>query len=62
MANVQREILNVLINRLMEQGLIDQTVHDKAINLVYTTLDFPEFFDCFACCKKEDVANGCTQG
>lgn len=61
MADVKQEILNVLLNRLMEQGMIDQAAYDKAVNMVHSTIDFPDFFGYPVCCREEGETNGCTQ-
>lgn len=61
MADVQHEILNVLLGRLMEQGLISESAHDKAVNLVHSTIDFPDFFEYCVCCHEEGETNGCTE-
>ena len=61
MADVKQEILNVLLNRLMEQGMIEQAVYDKAVNIVHSTIDFPTFFEYSVRCRKEGETNGCTQ-
>lgn len=62
MAATQQEVLGVLLNTLMDCGLIDKSTHDKAKNKVNSTLDFPEFFEYSVCCQKEGETNGCTQG
>ena len=61
MPNLQHEIMSVLLGRLMEQGLISEITHDKAVNLVHSTIDFPDFFGYCVCCAKEGETNGCTQ-
>lgn len=61
MADVQQEILNVLLGLLSEQGLISESTHDKAVNLVHSTIDFPEFFEYCVCCQEEGETNGCTE-
>lgn len=45
----------------MEQGLISEAVHDKAVDLVYSTIDFPDFFEYPVCCQEEGETNGCTE-
>lgn len=61
MASIQQEILNILLKRLMERELITEAVYDKAVNVVYSTIDFPTFFKYSACCQKEGETNGCKQ-
>lgn len=61
LADAEHEILNVLLGRLMEQGLISEAVHDKAVDLVYSTIDFPDFFEYPVCCQEEGETNGCTE-
>ena len=61
MADVQQKILNVLLGRLMERGMISETVYDKAVNLVHSTIDFPKFVEYCVCCQEEGETNGCTE-
>lgn len=59
MAATQKEVLNALLDTLLNCGLIDKSAHGKARNIVNSTRDFPEFFGCYACCRKEDT-DGCA--
>ena len=61
MVNLQQEILNYLLKRLMERKLITEAVYEKAANMVHSTIDFPSFFEYSVCCHKEGEENGCTQ-
>ena len=44
MAEAQREILMVLLKSLYDQGLLEKTTYDGAVNLVTSNIDLPEFF------------------
>ena len=61
MANLEQEILKILLNVLAERGIIPQTVRDKAVNLVHATIDFPEFFEYCLRGTKEDESDGCAK-
>ena len=58
MAATQHEVLSVLLNTLKSRELISQSAHDKAKNIVNSTLDFPEFFEYSVCCHEEENNNG----
>ena len=44
MGQVQKEILCVLLQTLLDKELITQDVCDKSRNKILGTLDLPEFF------------------
>ncbi len=56
MENTQREIMAVLLKRVYESGLITESVYSKAAELVYSTIDFPDFLRYTACSEKEVTA------
>ena len=59
---MQKEVLRVLLDTLMEKELIAKSTYDGAVNLVNSHMDFPEFFWYPVCCQgKEDEDDGCTQ-
>lgn len=59
MNEVQQEILCVLLQTLLDNGLISRDIHDKSRNKILGTLDLPDFFwDTEA--RKEDV-HGCEK-
>ena len=41
---MQKEVLRVLLDTLMEKELIAKSTYDGAVNLVNSYMDFPEFF------------------
>lgn len=57
MENIQQEVLVVLLRRLLDVGLIDQTTHDSAVAMVYASEALPEFFAFSA----EDISHGTIQ-
>jgi hypothetical protein len=56
----QNQVLNVLLQSLLEQGLIPQKTFDSAANIINSTLDFEEFFWYPVCCKEEGEDHGCS--
>ena len=59
MKQVQQDILCVLLQTLLDKGLITQNIHDKSRNKILGTLDLPDFF-CDTERGKED-AYGCEK-
>ena len=62
MADTQREIMKALLRSLLDREVIAKSTYDKAVDLVHSTIDFPDFFGYPVCCQKEGEMNGCTQG
>lgn len=60
MVQTQNQVLNVLLQSLLEQGLIPQKTFDNAANIINSTLDFEEFFWYPVCCKEEGEDHGCS--
>ena len=58
---MQKEVLRVLLDTLMEKELIAKSTYDGAVNLVNSHMDFPEFFWYPVCCLEEENDNGCSQ-
>ena len=44
MNEVQRDILDALLQTLLDKGLISRTIYDKSHAKILGTLDFPPFF------------------
>ena len=44
MNEVQRDVLDALLQMLLGKGLISRTVYDKSQEKILGTLDFPPFF------------------
>lgn len=53
MQEVQREMLCVLLQDLLDQGLIGQEIFEKARCRILDARTFPEFFYCDSCNGKE---------
>ncbi len=61
MADMERDILAVLLDVLLGKKLITETVHNKAKNKLNSTLDFSNFLEYSVCCQKEGNDDGCTK-
>lgn len=61
MANLQHEIMSVLLRSLLDKEVVAKSTYDKAVNLVQSTIDFPPFFEYPVCCQREGETNGRTQ-
>ena len=44
MNEVQQDVLDVLLQTLLDKGLISRTVYDKSREKIFGTFDFPPFF------------------
>ena len=44
MNELQRDVLDALLQTLLDKGLISRTVYDKSHEKILGTLDFPPFF------------------
>ena len=53
LAGVEKAVLEALLDILKERELIDSNVHSKAVSLVKSGIDFPDFFEYPVCCQKE---------
>lgn len=42
---LEQDMMCVLLKRLQDQGLISETIHDKARERILGTLDWPEYFE-----------------
>ena len=60
MKEMEKNVMCVLLQVLMDKNLITQDVHNQAKEKVLGTLDGPEFF-CYAEEKKEEESHGHTQ-
>lgn len=61
MESAQRELMSVLLGRVLSLGLISKTTYSKAEDLVHSVIDLPEFFTYPVCLTKEVITNECTQ-
>ena len=61
MESAQRELMDVLLGRILSLGLISKTTHSKAVDLVHSVTDLPELFGYSVCLTKEGRIHECTQ-
>ena len=61
MESAQRELMSVLLGRVLSLGLISKSTYSKAEDLLYSGVDLPEFFIYPECVMKEEVADECPQ-
>lgn len=61
MESAQREIMSVLLGRMVSLGLISKTTYSKAEDLVHSVIDLPEFFGYPVCWTKEAGRYECAQ-
>lgn len=61
MESAQRELVSVLLGRIHSLGLISDFAYSKAVDLVHSVIDFPEFFQYPVCLTKEAGICECTQ-
>lgn len=52
---MEQMVLKILLDRLLEQNLIDKAMHQQAVELVNSGKQFPPFFQD---CRKEEIAHG----
>jgi hypothetical protein len=60
MKEMEKSIMCVLLQSLMDKNLITQDIHDQAKEKVLGTLDGPDFF-CYIEEKREEESHGHTQ-
>lgn len=60
MNEMEKNVMCVLLQVLMEKNLITQDIHDQAKEKVLGTLDESDFF-CYGEEKRKENANGHTQ-
>lgn len=60
MERAQRELMDVLLGRVLSLGLISKATHSKAVDLVHSAIDLPELFQCSVCSAKEVSVHECT--
>lgn len=58
---VKQEILCALLGALLRQGAIDESVYNKAINSVHSTIDISDNFEYAVHCRREAKNIGCAQ-
>lgn len=61
MESAQRELMNVLLERVFSLGLISKSTYSKAIDLVHSVIDLPELFQYSVYLTKEANSYECAQ-
>lgn len=61
MESAQRELMSVLLGRILSLGLISKTTYSKAEDLVHSVIDLPELFGYPVCLTKEAGRHECAQ-
>lgn len=61
MESVQRELVGVLLDHIRSLGLISNFTYSRAMDLVHSVIDFPEFFQYPVYLTKEAEIHECTQ-
>ena len=62
MESAQRELVGVLLDHIRSLGMISDFTYSKAIDLVHSVIDFPEFFQYPVCLTKEASVHERTTG
>ena len=61
MESAQKELVGVLLDHVHSLGLISDFTYSKALDLVHSVIDFPEFFRYPVCLTKEANGHECAQ-
>ena len=61
MESAQRELVSILLDHIHSLGLISDFTYSGAVDLVYSMVDFPEFFRYSVCLTKEAGGLECAQ-
>ena len=61
MESAQRELAGVLLEHIRSLGLISDFTYSRAVDLVHSVIDFPEFFRYPVCLTKEANGHECAQ-
>ncbi len=61
MERAERELIKVLLEHILCLGLISKTTYSRAVDLVYSVVELPEFFQDPVCLEKGMRAHECTQ-
>ena len=60
MDSPQRELVSVLLEHILSAGLISKTTYSSALDLVHSSIDFPDFFRYPVCLTEEANEHECT--
>lgn len=58
MAEVEKDVMEVLLKMLLDRKLIAKYTYDGAVNMVHSAIDIPSVFWYGVCCPKEGDENG----
>lgn len=61
MESAQRELVGILLDHIRSLGLISNFTYSKAVDLVHSVIDFPEFIQHPVCLTEEAEIHECTQ-
>lgn len=61
MESAQRELLSVLLGRVLSLGLISKTTYQNAADSVHSVIDLPELLRYPVCRAREAITVECTQ-
>ena len=61
MESAQRELVSVLLDHIRSLGLISNSTYSGAVDLVYSVIDFPDFFRYPVCLTEEASGHECAQ-
>lgn len=60
MESPQRELVSALLEHVLSAGLISKTTYSSALDLVHSSIDFPDFFWYPVCLTEEVDEHECT--
>ena len=60
MDSPQRDLVSVLLGHILSAGLISKTTYSGALDLVHSSIDFPDFFRYPVCLAEEANEHECT--
>lgn len=61
MESAQRELVRVLLDHIRALGLISNSTYSRAVDLVHSVIEFPEFFRYPVCLAEEAGGYECAQ-
>ena len=61
MESAQKELVSILLDHVRSLGLISDFTYSKAMDLVHSVIDFPEFFQYPVCLTEEAEIRECAQ-
>ena len=60
MESAQRALVSALLDHIRSLGLISNTTHSRAMDLVHSVIDVPDFFRYPVCLTEEAKEHECT--